>query len=185
MSLWVNGNGKIIQSTTKIFECADCPCGTCCLYSATGWFASDFSRDDLPDEILIDGSSATKTSSGTVLYSGSASLREEGGFAYTAFPSGGNPGISISPFCLIGTYNRTEANGGPFDVEDLFSDTLTVNSTDTLTRQTLCKWTGAKSGGGTWTLQYDSVAYVWKLDGTAKSGDQNTPAGTYGSDTVA
>ena len=82
-----------------------------------------------------------------------------------------------SNLCLV---FPTDASGQR--VEDDFSDAYTVNGVDAIIRDpltNLCLW----SGYG-WTLRYNSTAYQFELNGTAKTGDQNTPAGTYGENTV-
>ena len=74
--------------------------------------------------------------------------------------------------CLIGS-----------TLEDLFPNTLTVNGVDSITRDTalnLCLWSG-----GSWTLRYNATTYKFELNGVAKSGDQNSPLGTFGADVVS
>ena len=81
----------------------------------------------------------------------------------------------VGPCLITGDGSIT---AGDDTVEDQFSGTYTVGAT-TLTRASLCQWTG----GGR-TLQYNSTALKFQLDGVNKTGDQNEPNGTYGPETV-
>lgn len=100
--------------------------------------------------------------------------------------------------CLIGTYEEQEGVIGvpaTYDINDDFTGTYTVNGVDTITRDGdgSCVWLGAKTGGGTWMLDYGiTTPYTWHLssDGPSPTADDKTapqdgPPGTYGPETIA
>jgi hypothetical protein len=111
-------------------------------------------------------------------------------------------GPSQSGICLIGLY----AQVGPPPaheqlVYDPFSNTYTVNGVDPISRVDPpdegqvggCIWEGYKTGGGLWTLDYgETTPYKWHLFSSGdsptsddKTSPQSSPAGAYGSQTVA
>jgi hypothetical protein len=91
-------------------------------------------------------------------------------------------------------------NGYTFSAEDLFNTTYSVNGVDIVTRcgnppndALLCVWTGVKSSGGSWFLDYGLTnANEFTLSSSGKvpssdvnSGANNTPVGTYGPNGVS
>lgn len=166
---------------------------TCCLYPWPDPLGSPlYPPEDLPDQITVNGETWNRDPlmAGGYGYQGVSGGIDalSTGLGWRFLDEDGNE-IAFteqSPTeCFIGFYIITADGGILMQVADLFSDTYTVNGIDTVTRTNLCTWTGPKSGGGTWTLQYDSSSYVWKLNGVAKTAPQSSPAGTFGSDTVA
>jgi hypothetical protein len=118
------------------------------------------------------------------------------------------PGCLIGDYPLTGGMctleNNPEQTGcySPCDsttiiVEDEFPDTLTAefdNGVDpvysaTVTRIALCAWTGVDGSGNTYHVTYlEDPSWYWNLSingsggsiySDKKSGDQNTPVGTY------
>lgn len=141
-------------------------------YSGTDWNA-----------VMLAG-----TTGWTITYSGAdphyASFDD-----WTNIDAGG-----ASQSCLVGTYASFPA-GSTLFIQDDFTGTYTVNGTDTITRDGAgsCAWLGAKTGGGTWMLDYGiTTPYTWHLssDGPSPTADDKTapqdgPPGTYGSETIA
>jgi len=95
--------------------------------------------------------------------------------------------------CLVASYSTAV-------VTDQFDDTYTVNGTDTITRAAgvvvdvmtipSCMWTGPKSGGGMWKLDYGkSTPFKWHLHSASSDDDktspQNKPDGPYGTNTIS
>lgn len=78
---------------------------------------------------------------------------------------------AISP-CLFDEFSSSEDI--PNIIEDVFEDTYTVSgpASGTVTRQSRCVWTGAG-------LTLSNYGYQWRVNGRAKSGNQNTPVGSY------
>lgn len=201
MLLEVCANGKLaVSAGGKIKPCGCDP--SCCMYSADGLLAGDFTAADLPESLsLLSGSgSATKSVSHPVYYTGTdgtnplrISILED--FSeppthlwqieielQTQFGTGWIPAYWDGPCLISGDGNLTP---GDDTVEDQFEVNYSIGS-DTVTRTSLCVWSGAKTGGGTWTLKYNSVTYKWNLNGTEKtSGNQSTPTGTYTAGTVS
>ena len=66
---------------------------------------------------------------------------------------------------------------------DEFPDSLTINGSDTVTRDPLinpCEWLGDD-----WILRYNPTTYRFTLNGTVKTDPQSSPVGTYGANTVS
>lgn len=127
-------------------------------------------------------------------------------FAYQYSGDPGIPGVSwtlwagVDPF--VGSWGIVTGSGdyvaGPYDclintdVTDDFTDIYTADG-DTITRDTVCTWSGAKTGGGDWFLDYGlTTAYKWHLSSTGptptsddKTDPQDKPDGAYGAETVA
>ena len=108
--------------------------------------------------------------------------------------------------CLASTgYESTTGTGDlsayEFGVFDNFPDTLHVDGQDPIHRggtsstSGSCAWTGAKTGGGVWSLDYGlTTPYKWHLasyggagGSTAadKAAPQSSPAGSYGAHSVS
>lgn len=93
--------------------------------------------------------------------------------------------------CLVGSIDVETFS------EDVFPDILIVNGTDPIDRTSLCTWYGpvlfeGEPTGFFWTLDYGlTTPYKWHLSypeggiNDDKSGDQDTPAGSYGTQIVA
>jgi hypothetical protein len=186
-------DGKVILKDGKV-SCSCCD-SACCMYPAQGFLDGDYAEDDLPDEILVtydlltsepfskqSGGYYTDDATGTffiVAYNEPTSSKTWC-FCSTASPTGDQDAISS---CLItGDGNLTPGDDA---VEDQFESTYSIGG-DTVTRVSLCVWTGSKSGGGTWTLKYNSTTAKWNLNGHEKSsGNQSSPTGTYPYATVS
>jgi hypothetical protein len=198
-------NDKVILKNGKV-SCTCCEAGECCMYPAQALFDGLYTVDDLPDSVLLFYDFADElecTRAGSVF---TGVLNEF--YTYTIYLGevGGNPqwllGINGQPDdnfdCLITrNYPRVEEEGG---VEDQFADTYTVSyegDSATVTRQSLCIWTGESISEGEtilWRLEYISINdpeapanFKWlvSIQGLAtiagiKIPPQNSPVGTYG-----
>ena len=158
------------------------PCVGCCLFPGIEYEGSQiYPPDDLPDAIVIG---AEVLSRSYVYFVGTnwevAPYGETG--LWQLYPIGSNtptpgPASGGTSRCLIGTY-------GSVEVTDQFADTYTLTNLGgpdvTLTRQSLCTWTG-----GGHTLDYGiSNDYLWSVDGAIKDDPQSDPKGYYGGPTV-
>ena len=168
--------GKVVLKSGKV-SCSCCD-AACCLYP---WPDPDgtplYPDTDLPDSVVVNGDTYTRSGYRFEFDSDHYIDATELGIPFWGLFINGD---ATANTCLIGLYEE-----GVFTatVEDEFANTYTVNGTDTITRDpatNLCLWSGS-----TWTLRYNSTTYQFELNGTAKTGDQDTPAGTYGTDTVA
>jgi hypothetical protein len=169
-------NGKVITKDGKV----SCECCECCLYPAQALADGLYAVDDLPDSVLLSYDFADElecTRSGNI-YTGIL----HPSLTYTVYLGEleGNPtwllGINGSPDddfpCLINRpYPRVEGEG---TVEDQFADTYTVSGpiSGTVTRESICVWSGEN-------LRVTNFGYQWRINGNSKSGDQNTPVGSY------
>jgi hypothetical protein len=199
---WLKDGKLVVDGYGKPILCETCPCEECCPFAwpNPGSGHEPYPETDLPDSVVatVCGEPITLTRSGYNFYgSGSifVALESTDGPYWLLFYDGTLCQFG-RPTCLIGSYPIVVNDDpevcctDPVIVTDLFSDTYTVDG-DTITRQTPCTWTGAKTGGGTWTLRYDSAAYKWHLSSTRgsptsdyKTAPQSSPAGTYGTHTV-
>lgn len=186
-----------LVSDERLVSCTCCNT-VCCPYPADQ-YGILFDADDLPDELvfnlyvdgsLVDSYTAAKNATGNGIYwwdfgSDSRALRHEDG-AWTLFaqdfPGDLPPSQQVgSGNCLI---DALDAAPGPV-FEDLFSDTYTATDGITsveLVRQSACTWTGT---GKVLTYTTTGSFSGWTLNGVQKSGNQNSPTGSYGSTTVS
>jgi len=202
-------NGKIITKDGKV-SCTCCEAGECCPYPANAFENGDFTIDDLPDTLFdeLDVLSYNKLES-------PFDASSEVGVPYLIYYGGLGNGIgirtgsgawSIQIDASFGSENqcllRKLPEEEPFDwVIDQFADTYTVSyegDSATVTRQSLCIWTGETidEEGTTvrWRLEYVSINdpdaqanYKWiaSIQGLTtiagiKIPPQNSPVGTYG-----
>lgn len=157
----------------------------CCLYPWPNPDAPLYPTTDLPANVVVDGNVLANNGDytfGTITGVGVEYLIVAGtdplphDWLYNLLVDGILTETG-SLSCLIGPYN-----GATFPVEDQFPDTLTVNEIDTVTRipeTNLCCWES-----GSWVLCYNSSTYQFELNGVTKTGDQDTPIGMYGANTV-
>ena len=183
-------SGAVVIKDGKV-ACTCCAQPGCCLYpSPSSGTTLPYPIADLPDSVLIDGLSFSKNNpplsreiavfppvfadvyyGDPLILSFYVALYEEMGVTTWAAFAGGS---TNNDACLIGLGFAT--------AKDEFPDTLTVNGTDSIERDPMtnfCTWSG-----GSWTLRYNSTTYKFQLNGTAKTGDQNEPTGTYGANSV-
>jgi hypothetical protein len=182
-------SGAVVLKDGKV-SCGCCDT-ECCLYPApSSGITLPYPVADLPDSVLIDGVSFPKNDPPLLrqindppvfvdVYYGDplvlsvwVALQEEFGVTFWHSYAGGSFNFN---HCLIEMFGYTSAR-------DEFPDTLTVNGTDSIHRDpitNLCTWSG-----GSWTLRYNSTIYKFQLNGTAKTGNQNEPTGTYGANSV-
>lgn len=166
----------------------------CCLYPNGDFATPPYPDSDLPANIVTPGGTLPHTTAYTFTDGVTTLTATVDGWA---FSFGGGYYVTSSGSgnrCLFGSYKNILS---PFDtvfVTDLFTSNYLVNSVDTVTRVApgSCKWAGPKTGGGMWRLEYgQTTPYTWHLkasDGSIdadKTAPQSSPAGTYGTATVA
>lgn len=202
---------KLLSSQRRI-SCSCCET-SCCMYPAQ-YFGSGYIDDDLPEELeSVDGSGVvefifTKIDPSSSYWGGYYQgnyndrvweiLLEDNEWvvavAETPNPEDGFIGTGSGP-CLIS--DQFAQIGGIFD---LFEDTYTVNtydesisgppeSTFTITRQSLCVWTGFDSrygNGANVSLVYSinesgTREGMWSIEGFGRvdGGPYNSPVGSY------
>lgn len=169
-----------------------CSCCECCMYPAAALVDDLYSYEDLPDAIDVGGIEYTKldppesVAGFTRYYINSNSeylgiLEGEDEDSTWTYEGGGGP-------CLINGFN---GEGG--EREDQFADTYTVAyvigddniGSTTITRQSLCVWTG-NAGGVSIRLEYESADFFrWFMItpeteiAKAEPSFENTPTGFY------
>jgi len=163
-------------------------CEVCCPYPAQLLVIQSYSSSDLPDAVTVDGVSYARN--GTSYGDTTNGVLLEGN-VWVKYKNG----VRSPRPCLI--------QGG---VEDQFADTYTVSGEPlgsvTLTRVSLCLWTGLDSCGNTvflelfadlddgriWYLEFPSyispcVLEEWSpIRAVENIGYGNTPVGSYGSE---
>jgi hypothetical protein len=144
-----------------------------------------YTIDNLPDEITIHycsipGSSIiseTATRSGSSFFGANSSVYLQDNIW---FVEAYDNLIQTDFNCLIGSLPSktediicTETEKG-FGVEDQFADTYTISGpiSGTVTRESICVWSGEN-------LRVTNFRYQWRVNGNNKSGNQNTPVGSY------
>lgn len=184
----------------------------CCLYPWPGDPGAGtplYPATDLPDtlNLVSDGSGSipagtyvftkdpTAPSYTTTISGTTAFLFGQGGPPASPWPSSlwsvsSDFGVFVNERCSVvqppGSYSPD------LSITDNFTPTYTVNGVDTVTRvaASSCKWTGPKTGGGMWRLEYgQATPFTWHLHSASSDDDktapQSSPAGTYGTNTVA
>ena len=154
------------------------------MYPAQQLANDDYSENDLPDAVTVDGVSFNRSGTGYGNTSNGVILE---GNVWAKYRNGAR---SARP-CLI--------QGG---VVDQFADTYTVTITGpipteiaSLNRVSLCLWEGiGPSSGSIWSIRYfyedqePNFLYRWLLDANGalrfKQGPSNTPAGNYDTEYV-
>lgn len=165
-------SGKVVLKDGKV-ACGCCE--TCCMYPAQGLVDAIYTADDLPDDVTVDGTSFPRSGTTYGNTTNGVIFEEDVWTKYT------NGTRSERP-CLI--------QGG---VEDQFADSYTlayiitdenIGST-TITRQSLCVWTG-NAGGVPVRLEYEDTDFFrWFMITPeteiikAEPAFQNTPTGFY------
>jgi hypothetical protein len=205
-----NAAGKILTKNEKV-SCGCCG-QHCCMYPAQAFFDSLYTFDDLPDVVdytdIFSSFSLNKLtnpepySGGLKYYQGQSEdafiwlmpdAIDDGNAAWASGP--GTGGFSGSRCLIFGEPGVTVS------ISDQFADTYMVSyegASATVTRQSLCTWTGETidEEGTTvrWRLDYVSMNnpeapanYKWLVSiqglttiGGIKIPPQNSPVGTYG-----
>ena len=91
-------------------------------------------------------------------------------FADQVLPVGVNDFTAPTDECLI--YDKFQDPNAFY--QDQFADTYTVSGpiSGTVTRESICVLSGVN-------LRLTNFGYQWRVNGNNKSGDQNTPVGSY------
>ncbi len=166
-------DGKIITKDGKVScECCDVEC---CMYPAAALVASLYSYEDLPDAIDVGGIEYAKLDppesvAGFTEYYINVNdeylgiLEGEGENSLWGYEGGGGP-------CLINGHAEFNPDG---ERRDQFADTYTISGpiSGTVTRESICVWRGSN-------LRLTNFGYQWKVNGNNKTGNQNTPVGSY------
>jgi len=211
-------SGAVVIKDGKV-SCACCeqPPTSCCPYPAQALVDGLYTVDDLPDEIIFTDASInlvgvllTKTGGNISFYEGYHNgdllsvriknfidLSGEERNVWILFAFGEEFGLSSRPECLFVTDD--EFNGS----YDTFADTYTVSGGPlgaiTVTRVSLCLWTGLDSCGNTASLELNEDipnGKLWSVDVPnyilpcvvfdvlqgENIGFGNTPVGGYGSE---
>jgi hypothetical protein len=184
-------NGKVITKDGKVScEC----CGGCCMYPAQELGEELYSEDDLPDSVIFNRGGTQyvlakiEPESG-VYYSGAEGL--DGYFAYgvqlvetiigeesfyewkLARKLGDNPPDWEQAGDIDACLFRLLPSELP-NIADPFADTYVVSGSisGTVTRESVCVWVGPN-------LRLTNFGFQWRVNGNNKSGNQNTPVGSY------
>jgi hypothetical protein len=180
---------KLVDEERKV-SCSCCTPTVCCMYPADQ-LGVGYTEIDLPDTIQLD--LLFDTTPGVSIVTLSRNGDQYG--PYTAngvstyllvelneflepswylFSTDGDP-----LFDQYAEYNSCLFFNPPPDlnsqrIEDNFQDTYEVSGpvSGTVTRQSICVWTGTG-------LTLSNYGYQWTVNGRAKSGNQNTPVGSY------
>lgn len=168
-----------LVGNNRLVSCTCCTPTVCCMYPANQ-LGVGYTEDDLPDTINFSGQImgvptyvvATRSGSEYVTATQSNALGQT--FTQTIFVD-----FEYGEWIISGN-----ATGDPclfiddiseeFAIEDFFADTYEVSGpvSGTVTRQTRCVWSGTG-------LTLSNYGYQWTVNGNAKSGNQNTPVGSY------
>ena len=133
----------------------------------------DFGTGQWEEAIMNKLDPPTPTFVGFYYYSGDGwfcELQFPGENANWTITDGTTFGGVIGAVCLI--VNDPDID---FDyIADQFADTYTVSGpiSGTVTRESICVWRGTN-------LRLTNYGYQWKVNGNDKSGNQNTPVGSY------
>ena len=150
------GSGlRVLTKTSGGVQRVSCSCceAVCCMYPADQ-LGVDFTNDDLPDNLTVNGSSLSRAGSaygnmtnGVIFESGVWALYTDGN-------------RSTSNCLILGDGNFT---AGDNSVEDQFAATYDIDWIGggtllaTVTRASLCCWEGVGSFGYRYKLQYQPV----------------------------
>jgi hypothetical protein len=201
----LHSNGKVVTKSGKV-ACTCCESPTiCCMYPADQ-LGVGYEEEDLPNILTSNynppfisgdftrvagflGTPFVGIYPPTIYYTGSGTESSGIGIRNINDGSGlqwllyGYDGLSWAPLAGIG---ECLINADTAEIaEDQFEPTYQVGG-DTVTRVSLCLWSGPKTGGGTWALRYNSTTTKWNLNGTEKTGgNQSDPTGAYTAGTVS
>ena len=175
------------RAVTKLVEgerLVSCTCCVivCCMYPADQ-LGIGYTEDDLPDTIDVEGQIMGVPTRIIVTRNGS----EYGPINQTTI--GGIPFsttllVDFDSFDTLVWRFDNDFSGDPclfladnseqYVVDDTFEDTYAVTGpvNGTVTRQSRCVWTGTG-------LTLSNYGFQWTVNGRAKSGNQNTPVGSY------
>jgi len=175
----IQPSGAVVLKDGKV-ACTCCAQpNECCMYPAQALVDGLYSVADLPDEILVtqillelDQTLFTKTGDNQNFYTGTGvggntisvvidsgeGMNGETVYVWALDFSGELFAINTNPFCLI---FPPEVEGGT-GTEDQFANSYTVTGPPggpvTVTRQSLCVWTGSDSCGNEVRLEFLSYA---------------------------
>jgi hypothetical protein len=186
------GTGATLRILTKTADgvqrvsCSCCEEVFCCPYPADQ-LGVGYTQDDLPDTIDVEGLILGVPTRIIVSRSGSfyGPINQSifGGATFTEFifvetndfsevvwfrnTTNGEP-IGLGEPCLFQTIEEGAA------ILDTVEDAYQVSGpvSGTVTRESLCVWSGTG-------LTLSNYGYQWKVNGRNKSGNQNTPVGSY------
>jgi hypothetical protein len=191
--------GKVIAKGGKV----SCECCECCLYPAQALFDGLYTYEDLPDTVVEVSSDVPPV---VTVFTKLSSPQTGTGAGAPGVPTTYFLGIDSNNETVgIGIYSNDDEgpNSGPtwkgsevanessqygaclfapifndpldyFSLEDQFADTYTISGpiSGTVTRESICVWSGEN-------LRVTNFRYQWRVNGNNKSGNQNTPVGSY------
>jgi hypothetical protein len=176
-----NGNKRIILKNGKV----SCTCCECCMYPAQALFDELYTENDLPNSIDIinldlvnelevnrSGDQYFGTTQGYT-YRIRIDPEFSGDWAVDVSFNGGPYGRVTEFGCLVNyPYPRPDPESS--GLKDQFADTYIISGpiSGTVTRESICVW----SGDG---LSLSNFGYRWRVNSNNKSGNQNTPVGSY------
>ena len=172
---------KVIDEERKV-SCACCTPTVCCMYPADQ-LGVGYTAADLPDTIDV---------SGLVLGVPTRIIVPRNGSQYGPFNQSTSGGVTFTDTLLVDLnvfgnlawlFNDdaigdlclfSPGDTGGETVEDTYEDTYEVTGpvSGTVTRQSRCVWSGTG-------LTLSNYGYQWTVNGRAKTGNQNTPVGSY------
>jgi hypothetical protein len=174
-------------------------CGACCMYPAQAFYDGLYTEEDLPDSITINpfdlGDVSVEVFRDGLIYgpyqfsenySQQVTIREDVfGEPKWILEQAEINGILDDSSCLFFDFGPEIGGKGPAEITDTFAYTYTATTeqgTETLTRQSLCVWSGEEN-----TLRFSATeTFVgWLLNGEPKQGTMNTPVGNYESGSVS
>jgi hypothetical protein len=154
------------------------------MYPAQALFDGLYTVDDLPDVVdftsIFSSFSLNKLTNpepygdGLKYYQGQSEDAfillipdsiDDGDAAWVSGP--GTGGFSNSRCLIFG-------EGTSVSISDQFADTYAISGpiSGTVTRESICVWRGSN-------LRLTNFGYQWKVNGNNKTGNQNTPVGSY------
>jgi hypothetical protein len=172
---------KLVDEERKV-SCACCTPTVCCMYPADQ-LGVGYTEDDLPDTIDVEG---------LVLGVPTRIIVPRNGSQYGPFNQSTSGGatftdtllVDLNVFGNLAWLFNEDAIGDPclfladnseeYVVEDTYEDAYQITGpvSGTVTRQSRCLWSGTG-------LTLSNYGYQWTVNGRSKSGDQNTPVGSY------
>jgi len=182
------GTGATLRILTKTSDgvqrvsCSCCEEAICCMYPADQ-LGIGYTQDDLPDTIDV---------AGLILGVITRIIVPRNGSQYGPFNQSTSGGITFTDTLLVDlnvsgllawlfnddltgqTCLFLADNSEEYAIEDTFEDAYEVTGpvSGTVTRQSRCAWSGTG-------LTLSNFGYQWKVNGRDKSGNQNTPVGSY------